>query len=91
MGSTLESKAFSFQLTNGPSQTTTARQTYSIVLAQGEDGWIVVKCPELLGVITQGKTEKEALQNAIEAIELMLDELGRDKEFNVIVTRKTSV
>ena len=89
LGSTLESKTFSFDLTNAPSQKATTRQTYIIVLEQGEDGWIVVKCLDLPGVVTQGKTENEAIKNAMDAIRLMLEELGIDKEFNVIVLRTT--
>lgn len=66
------------------------RKSYSVVLQKGQDGWIVVRCPELQ-VVTQGKDEQEALRNAIEAIDLMLEELGRDKEFNLIVIRKNGV
>lgn len=67
------------------------RQTYRISLEQGQDGWIVAKCLDLAGVVTQGKTEDEAIINAIEAIELMLEELNEDKAFNVMVTRRPSV
>ena len=61
------------------------RRSYRIVLEKGQDGWIVVRCPDLQGVVTQGKTEAEAIRNAIEAIELMLEELGKDNKFNIIV------
>lgn len=67
------------------------RKTYRISLEQGQDDWIVAKCLDLAGVVTQGKTEKEAIENVIEAIELMLEELNEDKEFNVMVTRRSSV
>lgn len=38
-----------------------------------EDNWFVSYCPEL-GVTSQGKTEKSALTNLKEAIELYLEE-----------------
>ena len=44
-----------------------------IVLEEGMDGYIVAHCPALRGCVTQGHTEKEALQNIKEAIELYLD------------------
>ncbi|MBF0493242.1 MAG: type II toxin-antitoxin system HicB family antitoxin [Deltaproteobacteria bacterium] len=33
-----------------------------------EDGWIVAECPALPGCVSQGKDEKEALENIKEAI-----------------------
>lgn len=65
-----------------------ALKAYTIALEKGQDGWIVVKCPDLPGVVTQGKTEEEAINNAIEAIGLMLEDLGLDKEFNIMVIRR---
>jgi len=53
---------------------TTAR-SYTVVLEPGEDGWIVVHCPALPGLWTQGRTREEALTNAREAIELTLESL----------------
>ena len=44
-----------------------------IVLENGMDGYITAYCPALKGCVTQGKTEKEAMQNLKEAIELYLD------------------
>ena len=44
-----------------------------IVLERGEDGYIVVHCPSLKGCWSQGKTEKEAIYNIKEAIELYLE------------------
>lgn len=41
---------------------------FSIIISQGEDGWIIAKCPVLPGCITQGKTKEEALKNIKEAI-----------------------
>lgn len=39
-----------------------------ITLEQAEDGWIVAECPALPGCVSQGKDEKEAIENIKEAI-----------------------
>ena len=44
-----------------------------IVLEKGKDGYIVAHCPSLKGCWSQGKTEKEAISNIKEAIELYLE------------------
>jgi len=44
-------------------------------LRKGEDGWYVVSCKELSGVITQGKTIKEAVKNGREASQLVIEEI----------------
>jgi predicted RNase H-like HicB family nuclease len=42
---------------------------FHVVLEPPDDrGWIVVRCPALPGCVSQGKTEKEALDNIKEAI-----------------------
>ncbi len=41
---------------------------FHVTLEQAEDGWIVVECPALPGCVSQGKDEKEALENIKEAI-----------------------
>ncbi len=46
---------------------------HKIVLEDGMDGYITAYCPALKGCVTQGKTEKEAISNLKEAIELYLD------------------
>lgn len=48
---------------------------YAVVLEQGEDGYIVAQVPSLRGVVSQGKTRQEALENIQEAIELHLETL----------------
>jgi predicted RNase H-like HicB family nuclease len=40
---------------------------FNVVLEKEED-WIVAECPALPGCISQGKDEKEALENIKEAI-----------------------
>jgi predicted RNase H-like HicB family nuclease len=41
---------------------------FHVTLEQAEDGWIVATCPALPGCVSQGKDEKEALDNIKEAI-----------------------
>ncbi len=41
---------------------------FHVTLEQAEDGWIVAEVPALPGCVSQGKDEKEALENIKEAI-----------------------
>jgi predicted RNase H-like HicB family nuclease len=41
---------------------------FHVTLEQAEDGWVVAECPALPGCVTQGRDEKEALENIREAI-----------------------
>lgn len=41
---------------------------FHITLERAEDGWIVAECPALPGCVSQGRDEKEALENIKEAI-----------------------
>jgi len=41
---------------------------FHVSLEHSEDGWIVAQCPALPGCISQGRDEKEALENIKEAI-----------------------
>ncbi len=41
---------------------------FHITLEQAEDGWIVAECPALPGCVSQGKDEKEAIENIKEVI-----------------------
>ena len=51
---------------------------FKVKLEKDEDGWIVATVPSLPGCISQGKTEKEAIKNIKEAIELHLNALAED-------------
>ncbi len=44
----------------------------TIVYEPGNDGWITVSIPEVPGVLSQGRTRKEARENVIDALALML-------------------
>jgi len=41
---------------------------FHITLEQSEDDWIVAECPAFPGCVSQGKDQKEALDNKKEAI-----------------------
>ncbi len=41
---------------------------FHVTLEQAEDGWLVAECPALPGCVSQGRDEKEALENFKEAI-----------------------
>lgn len=41
---------------------------FHVTLEPSEDGWIVAECPALPGCVSQGKDEKEAIENIREAI-----------------------
>lgn len=41
---------------------------FHVILENAEDGWIVAEVPALPGCVSQGKDEKEALENIKEAI-----------------------
>ncbi len=51
---------------------------YRIVLTKGQDGYYVAQCLEVPGAISQGRTKAEALRNAKEALELVLDVLKEE-------------
>jgi predicted RNase H-like HicB family nuclease len=41
---------------------------FHVTMEKAEDGWFVAECPALPGCVSQGKDEKEALDNIKEAI-----------------------
>ena len=45
---------------------------FHVNLEKAEDGWVVAECPALPGCVSQGKDEKEALDNIREAIQAWL-------------------
>lgn len=45
---------------------------FHVVLEKAEDNWIVAEVPALPGCVSQGKDEKEALENIKEAINAWL-------------------
>lgn len=65
-----------------------SRDAYVVNIEDGQDGMLVAKCPELR-VVTQGNNESDVQRNVMEAIVLMREELGKDKEFSIDVRRTT--
>ena len=50
-------------------------RTFTISLIKDPDsGWFAARCVELPEAISQGKTEKKAVRNVREAVELVLEE-----------------
>ena len=41
---------------------------FHVALQEAEDGWIVAECPALPGCVSQGRDQKEAVENIREAI-----------------------
>jgi predicted RNase H-like HicB family nuclease len=41
---------------------------FHVSIERSDDGWFVVECPALPGCVSQGRNEKEALDNIREAI-----------------------
>lgn len=46
-----------------------------VILYRGEDNYIVAEVPSLQGVVSQGKTREEALENIKEAVSLHIEVL----------------
>lgn len=44
----------------------------TVILRQGEDGYIIAECIDLPGCMSQGKTEEEARKNIADAIQSCL-------------------
>ncbi len=53
---------------------------YTVILSQGEDGWIVAEVPALPGCVSQGKTREEAIANASDAVAGYLESLRKHGE-----------
>lgn len=47
--------------------------TFTVTMAQDEDGVFVVECPAIPGCVSQGATEAEALRNIRDAIRECLE------------------
>jgi predicted RNase H-like HicB family nuclease len=62
---------------------------YSAVIVKGQVAY-VARCPEL-GVTSQGKTEKNALKNLKEAIELYLEDEDVQRELKNNPVHKATI
>ena len=59
-------------------QEQTAGPVFRVTLSPGEDGYIVAECVNIPGCLSQGKTEKEALENISDAIKACLSVIMED-------------
>ena len=71
------------------STSTVSKKTYQVILDKDEDGVIFARCNEL-HANAEGKTEIEAKNNIKESVELMIEELGKDKGYSLKFIRKYS-
>ena len=55
-------------------------QTFTVIIEQGEDGYLLSEVPELPGCRSQAKTYDELLKRTKEAIELYLEVKGRESK-----------
>ncbi len=69
--------------------TSTISKTYKVILDKDEDGIIFARCNEL-HANAEGKTESEAKTNIKQAIELMVEDLEKDKEYSLKFIRRYS-
>jgi predicted RNase H-like HicB family nuclease len=59
---------------------------FPVTLYQDEEGWYIVECPIILGCLSQGETQEEALQNIKEAIDLCL-EVRKEKDLPLTIIK----
>ena len=52
---------------------------------------IVVRSPDLQGVVTDGADMNEAIRNAIEAVDAIVESRGLNKDYNLIVIQRPRV
>jgi hypothetical protein len=46
-----------------------------VVLKKSLDGWIIAKCVDVKGAVSQGRNFEEAVRNVIEAISAILEDV----------------
>ncbi len=63
---------------------------YRIVLRKGQDGYYVSQCLEVPGAISQGRTKEEAIRNAKEALQLVLEVLKEEAKKGEIARVKVN-
>ena len=68
---------------------------FTAIYERGEDGWIVVTCPEISGAISQGRDMEEARDMIRDAVQLFLEtnreEAEKEFEGRDDVVRETLV
>ena len=59
---------------------TVSKKTYQVILDKDEDGMVFARCNDL-HANAEGKTEAQARSHIKEVIALMVEELGKEKEY----------
>jgi len=57
------------------------KRQFTVIIEEGEDGYLIETALELKGCYTQGKTIEELLKNIREAIELYLEVEGEEEPY----------
>ena len=57
------------------------KRQFTVIIKEGEDGYLIGTALELKGCHTQGKTIEELLKNMREAIELYLEVEGEEEPY----------
>ncbi len=69
------------------SASTVSKKTYQIILDKDEDGIFFARCNEL-HANAEGKTEAQAKASIKQVIELMVEDLGKEKGYSLKFVRK---
>lgn len=64
---------------------------FVITIEQDEDGMFIAECPSILGCISQGKTEQEALGNIKDAVRQCLEVRAEKGMPLTVATREIEV
>jgi predicted RNase H-like HicB family nuclease len=69
------------------------KRQFTVIIEEGEDGYLIGTALELKGCHTQGKTMEELLKNVKEAIELYLEVEGKGEPYikEIIGIQKVAV
>jgi len=67
------------------------KRQFTVIIEEGEDGYLIGTALELKGCHTQGKTVDEVLKNIREAIELYLEVEGEPYIKEIIGIQKIAV
>jgi predicted RNase H-like HicB family nuclease len=56
------------------------KREYTVIVEQGENGYLIGTVPAVRGCFTQGKDLDELMENIKEVLELCLEELGEEAQ-----------
>lgn len=59
---------------NAPTGVSTAKPKTLVIFEDGDDGYIIARCPAVPECITQGKTKEEAMANIREILPFLVQE-----------------